>query len=143
MLYHGQLWDDLGRYPTFQLAKGMCEGCEVSHSLPWPTGEAHHIYGRGGGRRDDRPMRPLQPLVYIAGDSLVFDVTGSWFTDKQAALIELNVARWRWYRNLLWTCKEGHKRQEQLFASREWRHEHIKICECGLILLVHEGAGLE
>ncbi len=107
----GEEWQR-SRYETALLSGGTCEGCEIPHPAPFPAGEAHHLYGRGGGRRDDRPMVPMQTIES-----------------------EPNLARWRWHRNLLWCCSRGHERQERMFSSASHRRARQKFCECGLLIV--------
>lgn len=74
------------RRRTAMAGKHKCEGCEESHPLPFGKfGHAHHRFGRGGGKRDDRLWRPMAA--------------------NSPNLLE----RW-WVRQLLWTCMLGHKR---------------------------------
>ena len=46
-------WDKI-KALVKSLAKERCERCHKHE--PW--GDTHHIYGRGGGKRDDRPVLP-------------------------------------------------------------------------------------
>jgi hypothetical protein len=98
------------RYRTAQIAGFMCEGCKKSHPVPFSEhGQAHHRLGRGGGRRDDRALVPMQTLES-----------------------EPNLARWRWFRNTQWTCQIGHELLEKK-STKEYRHSLMKFCECGLL----------
>ncbi len=114
-----ETWDKIRRYVAEELAHNLCEGCEESHYLPFgPAGQAHHVFGRGGGRRDDRPLVPLfNPLA------------------------EPNLARWRWIRNLVWTCGIGHSRLEAI-SSKSYRASLMaQSCECGLFTFPALSAG--
>jgi hypothetical protein len=109
VIYRRAAWHERSRLAVCTLAHSLCEGCEVPHPLPWPKGQCHHRYGRGGGRRDDRPLIPMQSIE-----------------------TEANLARWRWYRNLIWACKSGHDRVERL-STAEYRRGLKQFCECGLL----------
>ena len=111
-VHYGQAWDDLSRLTTCEAAKGRCEGCENAHSLPWPRGDAHHRLGRGAGGawREDRCWVPM-------------------FRPS-----ETNLARMRWFRGLLWTCRTGHERLERL-STAEYRQGLNQFCSCGLLLI--------
>jgi hypothetical protein len=91
------------------LASDLCEVCPKRHFLPYPEGQLHHRLGRGGGRRDDRRLVPMQT---VGG--------------------EPNLARWRWFRNLLWVCGEGHATLERV-STKEYRRALLRFCECGLL----------
>ena len=90
------------RMATFDAAKARCEGCEKPHSLFWPMGDAHHLYGKGMGaaKREDRVWVPL----FKASE-------------------EPNLLKWQWRRNLLWVCRKAHDEIHRLGirAWREWR----------------------
>lgn len=49
IILRGNAWKKM-RLKLKSLAKGMCEMCQ-DHT---ENGDAHHVNGRGGGRRDDR-----------------------------------------------------------------------------------------
>jgi len=115
VLYYGLAWTNLSRLAVHDAAHGQCEGCIESHAAAWPKGEAHHLYGRGGGRRDDRPWIPMQTI------------------EK-----EPNLARWRWKRNLVWTCREGHRLLEAL-SGAEYRRSLTRVCACGLLVIDSRG----
>lgn len=107
----GEAWE-ASRFAAYQFAKGLCQGCKTAHSVSWPRGgEAHHIIfrGAGGAHRDDRPLIPMQTI-----DS------------------EPNLARWRWKRNLLWTCFDGHQLLHRIMTA-EVRRNLLKFCSCGLL----------
>jgi hypothetical protein len=110
VLHLGEAWHNLSRFPVCQAAKQRCEGCEDDHLVPWPRGEAHHRLGRGGGRRTDLVWMPMQPAT------------------------EPNLARWRWFRNLLWTCFTGHQRLERI-STAKYRRGLMRFCECGLLVI--------
>jgi hypothetical protein len=110
VLHYGESWDRLSRFAVYDLAHGQCEGCVKPHPVPWGKGDAHHRLGRGGGRRDDRPLRPMQPKT------------------------ELNLARWRWFRGLLWCCRDGHQRVEAL-STAAYKRGLMRFCECGLLVI--------
>lgn len=109
VLHHGDAWHELSRFVVCQVSGQQCEACETPHPLPWPRGQAHHYYGRGGGRRTD--------LVFVA---------------MQTIETQPNLALWRWYRNLIWVCAKGHVRIEGM-SSAEFRQGLKRYCECGLL----------
>src|SRR5580765_3307079 len=111
VIYSGQRWKD-ERYATAVTARFMCEGCAVPHPVPYNMyGQAHHRLGRGGGRRDDRQFVPLQMIE-----------------------TELNLAHWRWFRGLQWTCQPGHQRLEKL-STKNFRQGLKIFCACGLLMI--------
>jgi hypothetical protein len=97
------------REKTAESAREVCEGCERPHPLLFPNGQSHHTMGRGGGRREDRLWVPLQTI----------------FTEP-------NLARWRWRRNLRWTCAEGHGRLERQATKAFRQRLAARTCACGL-----------
>jgi len=100
----------LEREKAADSAQQLCQGCETPHVLLFPYGQAHHRRGRGAGKRDDRLFVPLQR-------------------------IESNLARWRWFRNLLWTCARGHERLERM-STKAFKLALLEPrCECGLFRL--------
>jgi hypothetical protein len=99
------------RFKTAQSANYRCQGCEKPHPVPFNEyATCHHRLGRGGGRRDDRLWKPM-------------------FRDS-----ETNIARWRWFRNLLLTCQIGHELLERK-STKEFKHSLMQFCECGLLRL--------
>lgn len=104
----------LERQRAAEVAHDLCEGCAKPHYLPYPHGHLHHRFGRGGGRRDDRLFVPMQ-----------------------TAEAEPNLARWRWHRNLIWTCAVGHDRLERE-NTKELRQGTKKFCACGLLVFLVE-----
>lgn len=89
VLLEGKDWTN-ERKRTAAASGYTCEGCETPHYLEFGSfGHAHHRFGRGGGRRDDRLWRPMNA--------------------DAANLLE----RW-WVRNLAWACDRGHNRLHQI-----------------------------
>lgn len=102
-------WTD-ARFKTAELAGFFCEGCVTPHPVPFNKyGESHHRLGRGGGRREDRPLVPMQTIE-----------------------TQPNLALWRWWRGLQWTCQIGHEILERK-STKEFRHSLKRYCECGLL----------
>jgi hypothetical protein len=108
----GHDWN-LERKALSVAAHESCEGCREPHFLPFgPELQGHHVFGRGGGRRDDRLWKPLQTIES-----------------------EPNLARWRWVRGLRATCFRGHERLERM-STKEYRRGLLEDkCQCGLLRL--------
>jgi hypothetical protein len=50
----------------------------------------------------------------------------------QTITTEPNLARWRWFRNLVWTCIDGHARLERE-STKQHRESLMAPCSCGLL----------